>query len=169
MWHRCCHSALLLFGGYFVMTQKQSFIGRPQYNLWLKFTWSKEGSSVHGFLKNQLISPRTSFGRMKKYLFSTQGQIEITTVCGARKSLMTSFRPMIVTVRRSWFCGNCERSNSHRARLWQVSAGKWSLLSRASKRGGMASTQIRGHEERLLVDAKWRPFSLHQFGKGFSY
>ena len=81
------------------MTQKQSFIGRPQCNR--KLTWSKEGSSVHGFLNNQPISPRTSFGLMKKSLFSTQGQIERTTVCGARKTLMTSFRPMIVTA-RTW-------------------------------------------------------------------
>ena len=33
---------------------------------------------------------------MKKSLFSTQFQIERTTVCGARKTLMTSFRPMIM-------------------------------------------------------------------------
>ena len=48
------------------MTQKQSFIGHPQCNLWMKLSWSKEGSSGHGFLNNQLISPRTSFGRIKK-------------------------------------------------------------------------------------------------------
>ena len=51
----------------------------------------------------------------------------------------------------------------------KVSDGKWSLLSRASKKSGMASTQIQGHEERLLVDARWRPSSLHQFSKGYSY
>ena len=87
-----------------------------RYDYWLKskvlsavhsatFDWSshgsKEGSSVHGFLNNQLISSRMLFGRMKKSLFSTQDQIERTTVSSARNTLMTSFRPMIVTARRS--------------------------------------------------------------------
>ena len=154
MWHRSFHSALLLFGGYFVMTQKQSFIGRPQCNLWLKLTWSKEGSSVHGFLNNQLISPRTSFGRMKKSLFSTQGQIERTTVCGARKTLMTLFKPMIVTARRLWFLWHLWTVKFPSCTALTSLRRKWSLLSLASKRGGMASTQIQGHEERLQVDAR---------------
>ena len=128
------------------------------------FHWSS-----HGEMKEVLfLASRTTtwfhqerrLGRMKKSLFSTQGQIERTTVCGARKTLMTSFRPMIATARRSWF-------------LWQLWTVKFPsctpltslrhkcrLLSRASKRGVMASTQTQGHEERLLVDARWRPFSL---------
>ena len=75
----------------------------------------------------------------------------------------------MVTARRSWFLRqlwtvkfpSCTPSTSLRR--------KWSSLFRAPKRGGMASTQIQGHEERLLVDARWRPSSLHQLGKGFSY
>ena len=92
----------------------QHFYCLEATSLWLKskvlsavhnatFHWSSHGVLFMASWTASWFHQERRLDGRKKSLFSTQDQIERTTVCDARKTLMTSFIPMVVTARRSWF------------------------------------------------------------------